>query len=160
MTAHEFSFPRIEGGEWPLSGWRGHPVLVVNTASECGYTPQYAQLQELWSRYRDRGLVVLGVPSNDFGQQEPGDDSGIREFCSTSYGVDFPMTGKQKVIGDDAHPFYRWVVEKVGEAGEPRWNFYKYLVGPDGELVGLWPADVPPTDPSVTGSIEEVLADS
>ena len=116
----------------PLAAWRGRPVLVVNTASFCGYTPQYRDLEALWRRYRERGLVVLGVPSNDFGQQEPGSAAEIKQFCETNYQVDFPLTEKYRVIGGDAHPFYRWVAAQLGEAGAPRWNFHKYLIGPDG----------------------------
>jgi len=132
-------------------------VLVVNTASECGYTPQYAGLEELWRRYRDRGLVVLGVPSNDFGAQEPGEAPAIQSFCRTNYGVDFPLAAKQTVIGGTAHPFYRWVTEEFGEAAAPKWNFHKYLVGPDGELAALWPSSVDPLDPQITGAIEAAL---
>ena len=109
MSAHEFDFEVIGGGALPLSRYKGKPILLVNVASECGFTPQYRELQELWTRYRDRGLVVLGVPSNDFGAQEPGTEDEIRSFCESRYAVDFPLTGKQKVIGGAAHPLYRWI---------------------------------------------------
>jgi glutathione peroxidase len=132
-------------------------VLIVNTASECGYTPQYAALQQLWQRYRDRGLVVLGVPANDFGAQEPGDEPAIASFCQTNYGVDFPLTAKQTVIGGAAHPFYRWVAAEFGEAAAPKWNFHKYLVAPDGSLAGLWPSAVEPLDPEIVAAIESAL---
>jgi glutathione peroxidase len=133
-------------------------VLVVNTASFCGYTPQYRDLEALWQKYRERGLVVLGVPSNDFGQQEPGTATEIKEFCETTYDIDFPLAEKQKVVGADAHPFYRWVVAEFGEAAAPKWNFHKYLVAPDGSLAQLWPSDVKPLDPEITAAIEEQLA--
>ena len=133
-------------------------MLVVNTASECGYTPQYAGLQELWRKYRDRGLVVLGVPSNDFGAQEPGGEPVIQAFCRKNYGVDFPLTAKQTVVGGNAHPFYRWVVDELGEAAAPKWNFHKYLVAADGSMAALWPSSVDPLDAEVTGAIEEALA--
>ena len=155
--AHRFEFVSLDGGKLPLAGWRGHPVLVVNTASFCGYTPQYRDLEALWRRYRERGLVVLGVPSNDFGQQEPGSAAEIRQFCETNYQVGFPLTEKYRVIGGNAHPFYRWVVEQLGEAGAPRWNFHKYLIGPDGSLAGAWPSRVGPLDPTITGEIEGIL---
>ena len=158
MSAHDFAFNSIDGEPLPLARFRGRPMLVVNTASECGYTPQYADLEALWRRYRDRGLVVLGVPSNDFGAQEPGGEAEITAFCRTTYDVDFPMTAKQTVIGGDAHPFYRWIVEEVGEGAAPKWNFHKYLVGPDGELAALWPSAVTPLDPEITGAIEGLLA--
>jgi glutathione peroxidase len=158
MTAHDFSFPAIDGDTLRLANFKGKPVLIVNTASECGYTPQYADLELLWRKYRDRGLVVLGVPSNDFGRQEPGGEVEIKSFCTTNYGVDFPMTARQVVIGGSAHPFYRWVVAEFGEAAAPKWNFHKYLVAPDGSLAQLWPSDVKPLDPEITAAIEEQLA--
>jgi glutathione peroxidase len=157
MSAHDFTFTDSKQQLLSLAEFRGHPILVVNTASECGYTPQYAGLQKLWERYRERGLIVLGVPSNDFGGQEPGTDEAIREFCATRYGVDFPLTAKQKVIGNDAHPFYRWIVEQVGDAGAPRWNFHKYLLDPDGNLVDMWPSRVEPMSREMTTAIEALL---
>jgi glutathione peroxidase len=158
MSAHDYSFPAIDGGTVDLADFAGKPVLIVNTASECGYTPQYAGLEELWRRYRDRGLVVLGVPANDFGAQEPGSESAIRSFCRTNYDVDFPMTAKQTVIGGAAHPFYRWIADEFGEAATPKWNFHKYLVAPDGSLAALWPSDVEPLDPEIITAIESALA--
>jgi len=157
MSAFDFTFSKIDGTELPLSGFRGRAVLLVNTASECGFTPQYAALQKLWERYRERGLVVLGVPSNDFGAQEPGNETEVIEFCRTNYGVDFPLTTKQAVIGASAHPFFRWLEEEYGEALPPRWNFHKYLIGPDGELRGAWPSKVDPLAEEIIASVEEVL---
>lgn len=157
ISAHDFSFEGIDGATLALADFAGQPLLVVNTASECGYTPQYADLQALWRSYRDRGLVVLGVPSNDFGAQEPGDEAAIKAFCGANFQVDFPMTAKQPVIGGEAHPFYRWLFEEIGEAAAPRWNFHKYLIGPDGALAALWPSDVGPLDPEITQAIEELL---
>jgi glutathione peroxidase len=157
-TAYDFSFTSIEGEPLPLSAWRGKPILVVNTASFCGYTPQYKDLEALWQRYRERGLIVLGVPSNDFGAQEPGSAKEIKTFCETNYAVDFPLTEKQKVIGGDAHPFYRWVVAELGEGAAPKWNFHKYLLAADGTLAGAWPSSVKPTDAAVTQEIEPFLA--
>jgi glutathione peroxidase len=157
MSAYDFSFRKIDGGELPLSPWRGRPVLVVNTASECGYTPQYRDLEALWRRFRDRGFVLLGVPSNDFGGQEPGTEAEIKSFCERNYQIDFPLAAKEQVIGRSAHPFYRWIASELGEAGAPRWNFHKYLIGPDGAIVGAWPARVSPTDPAVVDEIEKAL---
>jgi glutathione peroxidase len=156
-SAHAFSFPAIGGGTLKLADFAGKSVLIVNTASECGYTPQYAGLEELWRRYRDRGLVVLGVPANDFGAQEPGNESAIQAFCRTNYGVDFPMTAKQTVIGGAAHPFYRWIASEFGEAATPKWNFHKYLVAPDGTLAALWPAGIDPLAAEITEAIESTL---
>ncbi|HEY3918434.1 MAG TPA: glutathione peroxidase [Stellaceae bacterium] len=154
MSAHDFSFRKIDAGALPLAAWRGKPVLVVNTASECGFTPQYAALGKLWQRYRDKGFVLLGVPSNDFGAQEPGDEAEIKEFCTRNYAVDFPLAAKEVVSGVKAHPFYQWVAK---EGGAPRWNFHKYLIAPDGTLAGAWASRVAPEDPAITGAIEAAL---
>jgi glutathione peroxidase len=159
-NAYQFEFVSLGGETLPLDAWRGRPVLVVNTASFCGYTAQYRDLEALWRRYRERGLVVLGVPSNDFGQQEPGSAAEIKQFCETNYQVDFPLTEKNRVIGGGAHPFYRWVVAQLGEAGAPRWNFHKYLIGPDGRLAGAWPSRVGPLDPEITGEIGGMLPEA
>lgn len=156
-SAHDYEFVSIEGEALPMSRFAGQVVLLVNTASECGFTPQYENLQRVWERYRDRGFVVLGVPSNDFGGQEPGTEAEIKQFCEARFGIDFPMTEKQKVLGNEAHPLYRWIAESLGEAGEPRWNFHKYLIGPDGELLDAWPSAVAPDRPPVTEAIEAAL---
>lgn len=157
-SAHDFSFTAIEGGALPLAQYRGKVVLLVNTASQCGFTPQYADLQEVWERYRERGLVVLGVPSNDFGGQEPGSEAEIKQFCEVNFNVDFPLTTKEHVVGDDAHPFYRWAAESLGFAAKPRWNFHKYLIGPEGELADWFSTTTAPTAPKVTRAIEAQLA--
>ena len=156
MSAHDFEFPGIEGGALPLKAWRGKPILVVNTASFCGYTPQYKDLEALWEKYKARGLVVLGVQSNDFGQQEPGSAKEIKAFCE-SYDVSFPLADKQKVVGADAHPFYRWVAAELGDAGVPRWNFHKYLIDAQGEIAGAWPSRVTPLSKEVTEAVEQAL---
>ncbi len=157
MSAFDFSFTAIDGAPLPLKRFAGKPLLVVNTASECGFTPQYRDLEALWRRYRARGLVVLGVPSNDFGGQEPGSNAQIRNFCESSYQVDFPLAGKEKVSGAAAHPFYRWVVAELGEAGAPRWNFHKYLLTAEGQLAGAWPSRVAPLDHEIVAAIEPLL---
>ncbi len=156
-NAHDFSFLAIDGGPLPLSKFAGKAVLIVNTASFCGYTHQYAALQELWQRYRERGLVVLGVPSNDFGAQEPGSSSEIKQFCEVNFDIDFPLTEKQVVSGEAAHPFYLWARQQLGPRAAPRWNFHKYLVAPDGRLIGWFPTRVAPASPQVVATIEAVL---
>ena len=154
ITAYAFSFNGLDGSEIHLANYAGRPILVVNTASLCGYTPQYAGLQQLWTRYRDKGLFVLGVPSNDFGGQEPG---GAAEIVKTAHGefhITFPLTEKAAVKGKDAHPFYRWAAqERPLEA--PRWNFQKYLIGHNGHLVGGFTSAMQPTDPVVIAAIEK-----
>ena len=157
MTAHDFTFASIDGAPLPLKAWAGKPVLVVNTASFCGYTPQYATLEKLWRAYKDKGFVLLGVPSNDFGQQEPGNAAEIKAFCAT-YDVSFPLSRKEKVTGGNAHPFYRWVATELGEGGAPRWNFHKYLVGGDGLLAGAWPSAVEPLSRDIAAAIDGALA--
>lgn len=156
QSAHDFSFTAIEGDALPMERYRGKAVLVVNTASRCGFTNQYEGLQELWSRYKSKGLVVLGVPSNDFGRQEPGTESEIKEFCSVNFAVDFPMTEKVVVSGEQAHPLYRWMAEQ-SDGAEPQWNFYKYLIDPDGRVVRLFPSQTRPTDDVLIATIETVL---
>ena len=157
MDAHDFDFTSIDGAKLSMKDWKGKAVLVVNTASFCGFTPQYKDLEALWERYKDKGLVVLGVPSNDFGQQEPGSAQEIKAFCET-YDVSFPLTEKQKVIGPQAHPFYLWIAAELGEAGVPRWNFHKYLIAPDGTLAGAWPSRVTPTSREITAAVEQALS--
>ena len=157
MSAHEFEFRSIDGGTIHMSEFAGNPVLLVNVASECGYTPQYEHLQQLWERYRDDGLIVLGVPSNDFGAQEPGTEAEIQGFCETRFGVDFPMTAKQQVVGGDAHPLYRWIAAELGEGAAPRWNFHKYLINPEGGLAATWPSAVDPLDDEVTQAVDAAL---
>ncbi|MFC7332223.1 glutathione peroxidase [Rhodocista pekingensis] len=152
--AHAFSFVSIDGRPLPLSDFAGRAVLVVNTASQCGFTPQYEGLEALWQQYRDRGLVVLGVPSNDFGGQEPGSAAEIKTFCETTFGIDFPMTDKVVVKGGDAHPFYRWA---AAAKGAPRWNFHKYLIGPDGALLAGFGSDVRPESAELRTAIEDAL---
>lgn len=156
-TAWDFAFTSIDGEAMPLSAYRGKALLVVNTASRCGFTPQYEGLQALWESYRERGLVVIGVPSNDFGGQEPGSAAQIKSFCATNFAVDFPMTDKNQVIGDQAHPFYRWAAATLGAGEAPRWNFHKYLVGPDGKLVTALPTRAEPTSEPVIAAVEKVL---
>jgi glutathione peroxidase len=156
-TAHDFTFTAIDGTPLPLKDFAGKAVLIVNTASRCGFTPQYSALQDLWTRYRDRGLVVLGVPSNDFGGQEPGSEAEIKEFCEVNFDIDFPMTEKAEVSGDHAHPFYSWAGRELGMIAKPRWNFHKYLVAPDGRLVNWFSTPTSPTSGKVIKAIEAIL---
>jgi glutathione peroxidase len=157
QSAHAFEFTSIDGKPLPLSAFKDKVVLVVNTASQCGLTPQYAGLESLWADYRDRGLVVLGVPSNDFGGQEPGTEAEIKSFCDTKFSVDFPMTAKCIVKGDASHPFYRWAKSRLGEAAEPKWNFHKILVGKDGAPLAGFGSRTEPNDPELKAAIEKAL---
>ena len=155
--AHAFDFVAIDGGPLPMADFAGKAVLLVNTASRCGFTYQYEALQSLWSDYRDRGLVVLGVPSNDFGRQEPGSNAEIKQFCEASFSIDFPMTEKQSVKGPNAHPMYRWLNAELGPKGRPSWNFHKFLITPGGEIAGVWSARTEPSDETLLAAIEGVL---
>ena len=157
MSAHDYAFTSIDGKPMKMADFKGKAVLVVNTASQCGLTPQYAGLQSVYDRYKAKGLVVLGVPSNDFGGQEPGSEAEIKSFCATNYKVSFPMTAKNRVIGGDAHPLYKWVVAEAGEAAAPKWNFHKYLIGKDGVLAGTFGSRVAPDAAEVIAAIESVL---
>jgi glutathione peroxidase len=134
-TAYEFEFTSLRGEPLPLMQFAGRPMLITNTASKCGFTPQYAGLQAVWQRYKDDGLVVLGVPSNDFAGQEPGDAAEIASFCQINYGVDFPMTGKVHVRGAGAHPLFHWIAGQGSFfSPRPRWNFFKYLFDRQGRM--------------------------
>ena len=156
-NAHNFAFTSIDGEPMPMSAYAGKAVLVVNTASLCGFTPQYKGLQALWERYEARGLVVLGVPSNDFGSQEPGSSSEIKNFCDTNYSITFPLADKEVVSGDGAHPFYKWAKAELGALAAPKWNFHKYLVAPDGRLVDWFATTTKPNADKVIKAIESVL---
>ncbi|MBL8670310.1 MAG: glutathione peroxidase [Alphaproteobacteria bacterium] len=129
---YDLTFPVHGGGNLPLAQYRGRPILVVNTASRCGFTPQLGGMQALWKREAPNGLAIVGVPCNQFGGQEPLEGEAIKAFCATSFGVDFPLTAKLDVKGEHAHPFYRWARAALGPLAVPRWNFWKILVGADG----------------------------
>ncbi|MDO8875032.1 MAG: glutathione peroxidase [Pseudolabrys sp.] len=156
MTAYAFTFKGLGGGDIALSSYASRPILVVNTASLCGYTPQYAGLQALWTWYRDKGLMVVGVPSNDFGGQEPGGAGDIGKTAHEAYKVTFPITEKAAVKGAGAHPFYRWAASERPQDA-PRWNFHKYLIGRDGRLKAGFTSAVEPTDPKIIVAIETEL---
>ena len=159
ITAYAFSFPGLGGGDIRLADYAGRPLLVVNTASLCGFTPQYAGLQELWTEFQGRGLAIIGVPSNDFGGQEPGGATEIAKTAQHHYGVTFPITEKAAVRGPNAHPFYKWAAE-ARPKDVPRWNFHKYLIGRDGYIAQVFPESVEPADTRVKTAIARALADS
>ncbi|WP_370291517.1 glutathione peroxidase [Nocardioides sp.] len=157
-TLHDFSATSIDGKEVDLSEYRGQVVLVVNTASQCGFTPQYKGLQELYDKYSDQGLVVLGFPCDQFGHQEPGADDEIASFCERNFGVEFPLFSKIEVNGDGAHPVYKWLKDqKGGLTGKGiKWNFTKFLVGRDGQVIDRY---APTTKPEkISKDVEKALA--
>jgi glutathione peroxidase len=156
----DLSAKRLAGSDEPLRTYEGQVLLVVNTASKCGLTPQYEGLQELYSTYQERGFTILGFPSNDFAGQEPGTDDEIRSFCRANYGVDFPMFSKIHVTGDDAHPVYRYLTSLPEPVGGPvEWNFQKYLVDRQGRVVARFTPKTKPDDPALVGQLETLLAE-
>ena len=154
MSLYDLTATAIDGQPRNLADYTGKVVLVANTASECGFTPQYAGLEGLWRHYRERGLVVLGFPSNDFGGQEPGNEAAIQEFCSTKFKVSFPMFAKVKTKGAGQSPVYRFL---TADYGEPKWNFHKYLVGRDGRVLAAFPSSVAPQDAALRAAVEAAL---
>ena len=158
-TAYGFTFDALEGPSLQLADYARHPILVVNTASLCGFTPQYAGLQQLWSKFRERGLMIIGVPSNDFGGQEPGGVKDIEETAQHQYGVTFPITAKTVVRGPDAHPFYKWAAAER-PADVPRWNFHKYLIGGDGLIADVFASEIEPMDGAVVAAITREIGDA
>ncbi len=158
MTSfHSFTPTDIQGKPFPFAQLKGKKVLVVNTASECGYTPQYKQLEELYERYKDKGLVVVGFPSNDFGGQEPGDEAQIAQFCQANYGVTFPMMSKVSTTGAAKSPVYQWLTEKAMNGkmdSEVKWNFQKYLIDEDGHLVTMLASATDPLNDVVINWVE------
>jgi glutathione peroxidase len=155
-SAYAFSFDGLDGSPINLADHAGRPILVVNTASHCGYTPQYAGLQTLWARYRERGLLVLAVPSNDFGGQEPGGAVEIGKTAQGEYHVSFPIAQKAAVKGGRAHAFYKWAAQQRPNE-LPRWNFHKYLIGRDGGLKASFGSALEPLDPAIITAIEVEL---
>ena len=158
-SAFGFEFESISGQPMPLSAFTGKVLLVVNTASQCGFTDQYSGLQQLHERYAEQGLVVIGVPSNDFGGQEPGGAEEIAQFCEQNYAIAFPLTAKATVSGDNAHPFYVWARAQKGWMGAPKWNFHKYLVNRQGELVDYFNSTTAPQSDALVKAIESTLAE-
>ncbi|WP_415107438.1 glutathione peroxidase [Hyphomonas sp.] len=156
---HTTEFTTIDGKPLDLAQLGAKAVLVVNTASKCGYTPQYAGLEELYETFKDRGLVIVGVPSNDFGGQEPGTEAEVKTFCQINYGVTFPLTKKYAVTGAEEHPFYVNAVFALGEVAQPKWNFHKVLTNGEGTPVKAYPSATKPADAELVADIEAALAD-
>lgn len=158
QNAFAFSFPGLTGNEpIVLKKYEGQVLLIVNTASHCGFTKQYRQLQELYNTYKDRGLCVIATPSNDFGGQEPGSHEEIATFCETSFGVTFPVTGKVKIRGAAKHPFYDWAYQLLGFGSYPKWNFHKYLISREGRLTDYFYSLTQPTSRKLVRRIEALL---
>lgn len=158
QTAYDFSFTTIMGNKpLPLSQFKGKVILIINTASHCGFTKQFAGLEALYKKYKDQGLIIIGVPSNDFGKQDPGTNKKILQFCQVNYGVDFVMTAKEIVVGKNAHPFYQWARKTLGALKAPKWNFHKYLIDRNGHLIDYFFSTTKPESARVIKAIEKAL---
>jgi glutathione peroxidase len=154
-NVHEFTLNDIDGKPVPLAEYKGKVVLIVNVASKCGYTPQYTGLEALYEKYKDQGFVIVGVPANNFGAQEPGTNEEIKTFCTRKYNVSFPMMSKVSVKGDDITPLYKYLTETKG--GDVKWNFTKFLIGKDGQIAGRFESAVKPDAPELTSAVETAL---
>lgn len=157
-TAYQFVFDGLWTDRVPMTAFAGDVVLVVNTASRCGFTPQYEGLQQIYDEYHAQGFEIVGVPANNFMGQEPGSAEEIQEFCTLNYGVTFPMAAKTDVVGESRHPFYAWAETQLGEAAVPQWNFHKLLLGRDGRLLAAFPTRTEPTSEEVRNAINAALA--
>src|SRR5450755_418171 len=155
-SIYDYTLNSIDGGAAPLSAYKGKVLLLVNVASKCGFTPQYKELEAVYGKYKDQGLVVTGFPANNFGAQEPGTNEEIKTFCTRKYSVTFPMYSKISVKGSDIAPLYEYLTKSTG--GDIKWNFTKFLIGKDGAIVSRYESAVKPDDPKVTGAIEKALA--
>ena len=156
QLAYEFSFKNIDGGKINLQNYKDHVIVVVNVASRCGFTNQYEDLQNLWSTYKDKNLVVVGVPTNNF-KQEPGSNKDIKDFCETNFNINFPMTEKMDVIGRNAHPFFEWAKENHGRSAIPKWNFHKIIIGKDGKVVDTFASITKPSSKKFINLIESQI---
>ena len=155
-NAYDYEFNSIDGDLIRLSEYKGKVIVVVNVASRCGYTPQYEDLQTLWSEYKSKDLVVLGVPTNNF-RQEPGNNKEIKNFCETNFGITFPLTEKINVIGNNAHPFYKWARKDYGIGAIPKWNFHKIIIGKDGKVAETFSSITKPSSKKFIKVIENLI---
>tara|TARA_Y100000590_G_scaffold218771_1_gene247814 strand:- start:127 stop:681 length:555 start_codon:yes stop_codon:yes gene_type:complete len=155
--AYDFNFNDLDGSPLKLSEYKGKIIVVINVASQCGFTKQYEDMQEIWEKYEKKGVVMLGVPSNDFGAQEPGSNAEIKNFCEAKFGITFPMTEKVSVKGDDAHPFYKWAKKNHGNSAIPKWNFHKIIIGKDGKISDTFASITNPSSKRFINSLEKAL---
>ena len=156
-TIFDFKIDLINGEELSLSNFKGKSILLVNVASYCGFTKQYDDLQKLYELYGEKNFIILGVPSNQFGSQEPGSEDEIKKFCETNFNITFPMTSKYDVKGDNAHPIYKWAKEVYGKSAIPKWNFHKILINQDGKIEDTFASFTNPMSKKIVNKIEEIL---
>ena len=155
--AYDFSFNDLDGSIIKLSEFKEKVIVIVNVASQCGFTKQYEDMQKIWDRYQSKGIIILGVPSNDFGNQEPGSSKDIKNFCEAKFGITFPMTEKVVVKGENAHPFYKWAKENHGKSAIPKWNFHKIIIGKDGKVFDTFASITNPSSRKFIISMEKAL---
>ena len=155
--AYDFSFNDLDGNPLNLADFKNKVIVVVNVASQCGFTSQYEDMQQIWDKYQNKGIVMLGVPSNDFGNQEPGNNEDIKNFCEAKFGITFPMTEKVIVKGKNAHPFYKWAKENHGNSAVPKWNFHKIIVGKNGKVIDTFASTTNPSSKKFVGALEKAL---
>ena len=156
-VAYDFNFNDLDGSILKLSEYKDKVIVVVNVASQCGFTKQYEDMQEVWEKYQQKGIVMLGVPSNDFGNQEPGNSEEIKNFCEAKFGITFPMTEKVSVKGENAHPFYKWAKENYGNSAVPKWNFHKIIIGKNGKIEDTFASITNPSSKKFIKSLEKAL---
>ena len=157
--AYDFNFKDLDGSNLNLSEYKNKVIIIVNVASQCGFTKQYEDMQKVWEKYQKDGIVMIGVPSNDFGNQEPGDNKEIKNFCEAKFGITFPMTEKVIVKGDDAHPFFIWAKNNYGKSAIPKWNFHKIVIGRDGKVADTFASITKPTSKKFINKIEKLIKD-
>jgi glutathione peroxidase len=155
--AYDFNFKDLDGSSLNLSEYKNKVIIIVNVASKCGFTSQYEDMQKIWDKYQGKGLVMIGVPSNDFGNQEPGNSKDIKNFCEAKFGISFPMTEKVVVKGSNAHPFYKWAKENHGTSSIPKWNFHKIIIGKDGKIINTFTSITNPSSKKFIKAIEKAL---
>ena len=155
--AYSFKFNDLDGHELNLKIFKNKVIIVINVASQCGFTNQYEDMQKVWNKYQNKGVVLVGVPSNDFGKQEPGTSEEIKNFCEAKFGITFPMTEKVSVKGEEAHPFYIWARENHGKSAIPKWNFHKIIIGKDGKILDTFASMTNPSSKKFIKSIEKAL---
>ena len=155
--AYDFKFNDLDGSPLNLSEYKDKVIVVVNVASQCGFTSQYENMQQVWEKYEKKGIIMLGVPSNDFGNQEPGNSEEIKNFCEAKFGITFPMSGKVSVKGVNAHPFYVWARENYGKSAIPKWNFHKIIIGKDGKIKDTFGSITNPSSKKFIKALEQAL---
>ncbi len=155
--AYDFKFKDLDGSPLNLSEYKGKVIVVVNVASQCGFTSQYEDMQKVWEKYQSKGIVMLGIPSNDFGNQEPGSSSDIKNFCEAKFGISFPMTEKVAVKGPDAHPFYLWANKNYGKSAIPKWNFHKIIIDRNGKIANTFTSITNPSSKKFIKALEKLI---